>query len=237
VLEPLAFAAWAVRTTPPLPITNDQLDMFEIDLATETITTENKNRAAIIEHPKGLLLAIADGAGGLASGKEAAELVIQIVKEAAVSETEFFKPLRWCNILSQADNWLFAHPTAGETTAVIVALCEGFVCGASVGNSGAFLVQEQTELELTAEQWQKPLIGSGIATPISFGPIPFTGTLVLATDGLIKNAPPEKIRQIVRANNAKNATKALIESVRYPSGNQPDDVTVIIIHSKITQSG
>jgi len=203
--------------------------MFDTDIATDTTGT-NQDRAAIIEHPQGLLLVMADGAGGIAGGREAAERVIQAVEEAQVPETEFLNPLRWCYILSQADEELYQHPIAGETTAVVVALKnEGFVCGASVGDSGAFLVPEAGSLdELTAQQWRRPLIGSSIATPAPFGPMPLTGTLLLATDGLIKYASPKTIRQMVLTNPVEDATKALIESVRYPSGNLPDDVTVII---------
>lgn len=201
--------------------------MFEIDIATDTTST-NQDRAAIIEHPLGILLVMADGAGGMAGGRDAAELVIQAVKQAQVPETEFLNPLRWCHILSQADEELYQHPIAGETTAVVVAVNDNLVCGASVGDSGAFLVQEAGSIELTDQQWRRPLIGSSIAAPVPFGPIPLAGTLLLASDGLIKYATPETIRQIVLTNPVKDATKALIESVRYPSGNLPDDVTVII---------
>ncbi len=202
--------------------------LFKTDLATAATTSENQDRAEMIEHPKGLLLIIADGAGGLGGGSEAAEIVIQIVKETSVSEAEFSNPLRWGHILTEADHQLYAHPIAGETTAVIVALSGGFVCGASVGDSGAFLVQEKTEIELTAQQHRKPLLGSGGALPIPYGPIPLAGTLLIATDGLIKYAPMTTIRQIISKNAVKSVANLLIECVRYPSGNLPDNVTVIV---------
>ncbi len=201
--------------------------MFETDLATKAVASENQDQAAIIEHPKGLLLVIADGAGGLGGGREAAELLIKIVKETAVPATEFLNPLMWCTILTQADEQLSAHPIAGETTAVVVALSDNLVCGASVGNSGAFLVQDQTTIELTTKQRHRPLLGSESAIPTSFGSIPLNGRLLLATDGLIKHAPLAKIREIMQ-NNPTNTANALVECVRYPSGNLPDDVTVIV---------
>lgn len=201
---------------------------FKTDIATATAGTKNQDRSAVIQHSHGLLLVIADGAGGLGGGIEAAELVIQIIKECALSEAEFINPLIWGNILTEADNQLYEHPMAGETTVAVVALSNGSICGASAGDAGVFLVQEQTDIELTALQQRKPPLGSGAALPIPYGPIPFSGTLLIATDGLMKYAKKEKIRQIVLDNDFEQVAKLLTECVRYPSGNLPDDVTVIV---------
>jgi serine/threonine protein phosphatase PrpC len=221
--------------------------MFEIYSSTDTTNFENQDSVAIIEHSirgskflraktltsKGFLLMVADGAGGMGGGYDAAELATQIIiKETTLSETDFLNPLIYCSILEKIDNQLLTHPIAGETTAVIVAVSDKGVCGASVGDSGAFLIQEKTEIELTAHQRKKPLLGSGIIIPAPFGVVPLRGTLLLATDGLIKYATPDKIRQIILNNNPKQAAKALIESVRYPSSNLPDDVTVIVMKIK-----
>jgi len=211
----------------------DISSQFKTDIATATAGSKNQDRTALIEHPHGLLLVIADGAGGLGGGSEAAELVMQIVKESTLSEAEFANPLIWGNILTEADNQLYEHPLAGETTAVVVALSHGSVCGASAGDSGAFLVQEKTDIELTALQQRKPPLGSGAALPIPYGPIPFAGTLLVATDGLIKYAHKEKIRQIVLEHDFEQVAKLLTECVRYPSGNLPDDVTVIVCKKDI----
>jgi len=201
---------------------------FKTDLATAAAHSENQDRAAVIESPHGILLIIADGAGGMSGGEKAAEFVIQGIKEQFVSEEAFSNPLTWYNILNQADHLLYVHPLAGETTAVVVAISDGFICGASVGDSSAFLLQDNIDIELTAKQWQKPRLGSGIAIPTTYGPIPLTGILLLATDGLMKYAPPAKIRDIVLNNHVESVANQLIESVRYPSGNLPDDVTVIV---------
>ncbi|OAD19480.1 protein serine/threonine phosphatase, partial [Candidatus Thiomargarita nelsonii] len=118
--------------------------MFETKLATEAAFSENQDRAAIIEHSNGLLLVIADGVGGMAGGREAAELAIQLVKVSAVASEHFMNPFAYSNFLIEADNMLFAHPLAGETTAIVVAVSDDLVCGASVGDSGAFLIQDQS---------------------------------------------------------------------------------------------
>ncbi|EDN68198.1 conserved hypothetical protein [Beggiatoa sp. PS] len=164
----------------------------------------------------------------MGGGAEAAELVIQIVKEQIGPNIQFTNPLIWNNILQETDSRLLAHPIAGETTAVIVAISNRIIYGASVGDSGAFLIQGQTDFELTGQQQRKPLLGSGIAMPSPYGPIPFYGTLLLATDGLIKYAPMTKIHQMVLNNPIESVAQSLIESVRYPSGHLPDDVSVIV---------
>jgi serine/threonine protein phosphatase PrpC len=211
----------------------DISSQFKTDIATATAGVKNQDRTAVIKHPHGLLLVIADGAGGLAGGSEAAELVIQIIRESALSKAEFANPLVWSNILTEADNQLYEDSLAGETTAVVVALCDGSICGASVGDSGAFLLQEKTDIELTVLQQRKPPLGSGAALPIPYGSIPFVGTLLVATDGLIKYAQKEKICQIVLENDFEEGAKLLTECVRYPSGNLPDDVTVIVCQKNI----
>lgn len=200
---------------------------FKTHLATATAHSENQDRAAVIEYPHGIVLIIADGAGGMSGGREAADFVIQSLKEQFVSEDAFSNPLICYNLLREVDHQLYVHPLAGQTTAVVVAINEEFVCGASVGDSSAFLLQDNIDIELTAQQWQKPLLGSGIAEPTAYGPIPLNGILLLATDGLMKYSPLSKIRDIVLNNHLESVANQLIESVRYPSGNLPDDVTVI----------
>ncbi|RKZ49450.1 MAG: hypothetical protein DRR16_06000 [Candidatus Parabeggiatoa sp. nov. 3] len=201
---------------------------FKTDLATAHSENQNQDCAEVIEYPHGIVLIIVDGAGGMSGGREAAEFVIQSIKNQLVSKEAFSNPLIWYNILCQIDHQLYVHPLAGETTAVVVAINEEFVCGASVGDSSAFLLQDNNDIELTAQQWHKPLLGSGIAVPTAYGPSPLSGILLLATDGLTKYAPPASIREIVLNNDVEQVANQLIESVRYPSGNLPDDVTVIV---------
>jgi PPM family protein phosphatase len=209
-----------------------QPSQFQTDLATATTNSKNQDRATVLEYPQGLLLIIADGAGGMGGGAEAAELVIQIVKEMVEPKTKFSNSLIWQSILQEADTRLLTHPIAGETTAVIAAISNNIIYGASVGDSGAFLIQQPADFELTAQQQRKPFLGSGIAIPSSYGPIPFYGTLLLATDGLIKYAPMTKIHQIVLNNPIESVAQSLIESIRYPSGNLPDDVSIIVCKKK-----
>jgi serine/threonine protein phosphatase PrpC len=207
------------------------MTLFETGLASEAGGPENQDRGAVIEQPNGLLLVVADGAGGLGGGAEAAERVVELVRERSASHGERLDPVVWCKVLRQADERLSMHPSAGETAAVVAALTQDAVCGASVGDCGALQLLEGGEVELTAHQRRKPLLGSGAAVPTAFGPVPFAGTLVVASDGLLKYAPRAELRQPALTGSARICARALIECVRYPSGNLPDDVTVIVCRS------
>jgi serine/threonine protein phosphatase PrpC len=207
------------------------VNVFDTSLATKAGGPENQDRGAVIERPNGLLLVVADGAGGLGGGVAAAELVIDLVRRRTVPDGEFVNPLTWYGLLNEADQIVSRHATAGEAAVVVAAVGSDSVCGASVGDSGALLFQEGGEVELTAHQRRKPLLGSGAAVPTAFGPVPFSGTLLVASDGLLKYAPRDAARRIALSGRARAAAEALIECVRYPSGNLPDDVTAIVCRS------
>jgi hypothetical protein len=67
------------------------------------------------------------------------------------------------------------------------------VLGASVGDSEAWLVGEATIARLTNGQVHKPLLGSGRAIPVGFGPVPLAGRLIVASDGLFKYCTEQRI--------------------------------------------
>jgi hypothetical protein len=81
-----------------------------------------------------------------------------------------------------------------ENTAVILTV-DATITGASVGDSGAWLLRDSRIVDLTAGQRRKPLVGRGCA-PFRIEPIPFDGTLLVASDGLFAYAKP---RDIVRS--------------------------------------
>ena len=105
------------------------------------------------------------------------------------------------------------------------------VAGASVGDSGAWLIGADGSIDLTKSQIRKPGLGTGMAMPIPFHHRkPPVATLLVATDGLLKYASPQQICEKVRADTTTidALPHALIDLVRMPSGGLQDDVAVAV---------
>ncbi len=163
----------------------------------------------------------------MSGGAEAAEFVIQQVKKAIDSNTFDVGGVR--ELLLSIDKKMTAAKQFGETTAVIAAVTNEEITGASVGDSGAWMISQSGVENLTAQQYRKPFLGSGCAIPINFERPKLQGTLLLASDGLLKYTGAEQIAATALLPDLKQATEKLIELVRYPSGSLPDDVSVILV--------
>ena len=131
-------------------------------------------------------------------------------------------------LLRDCDLELLRQGRGGETTAVVAVVDENGINGASVGDSGAWLVESAMHVDLTRQQLRKPLIGSGEAVPVPFGTGPIAGTLLVATDGLLKYGNAARIRQILSTSEFDEGPRLLIDSVRLRSGGLQDDTTVVI---------
>jgi serine/threonine protein phosphatase PrpC len=199
--------------------------MMEPMIQTAAVDRENQDRGVVIVRGSRRVLAVADGAGGMSGGSEAAELAAALVRLNAgrLADAEACEA-----ILREMDEAIARHPVAGETTCAL-AIAEGDqVFGASVGDSGVWLIGDNDFLNLTENQARKPLLGSETARPVAFSRKTVPGErLLLATDGLLKYAPAERIAAICRQPSDQPAPNRLIDAVRYRSGRLPDDVTVI----------
>jgi PPM family protein phosphatase len=173
-----------------------------------------------------LFLALADGAGGLSGGAEAAEFVVRRV-QAQVGSVPL-KAQALSDLLSAVDREMAATAAYGETTCVLVAISEAGVVGASVGDSGAWIVSASGVDNITANQRRKPFVGSGRANPTGFSRGPLQGTLLVASDGLLKYASAERIAKTALASDLNQALRDLVGLVRYPSGALPDDLSVLL---------
>jgi serine/threonine protein phosphatase PrpC len=195
-------------------------------LRTAAGNPENQDRGAVIPCGPRLVLVIADGAGGLSGGAEAAEMAVSLVRQDA----ELLVDSGCCSsALQKMDQSITRDTQAGETTCALAVVSDEQVFGASVGDSGVWVIGETGLTDLTRGQSRKPFIGSGSAWPAPFARPAVSGEyLLLATDGLLKYAPPERIVAACRGCAAEAAAQRLIELVRYPSGALPDDVTVIL---------
>jgi PPM family protein phosphatase len=188
-----------------------------------------EDRAEVIPAGDSLLLVVADGAGGLSGGAEAAELVVRLLRERAHHEqVGFWSGDDWTHALREIDDAVANDPVAGEATCVVALVSPGRVVGASAGDSEAWLVEGEGCVALTGRQRRKPLLGSGAAWPVPFEAGFHAGTLLLGSDGLFKYAAPKRIREAALDPDLERAADRLVELVRLPSGALQDDVAVIL---------
>jgi len=197
-------------------------------LETAAGNLENQDRGAVLNSSAGLVLVVADGAGGQSGGTAAATLAVGLVHQRANE----LRNLNSCvSLLQKMDQTIYKDRVAGETTCALAVATEAAIYGASVGDSGVWVINESSFVNLSERQSRKPFIGSGSAWPLPFECMR-TGkeSLLLATDGLLKYTSSERIITVCREHKPSEVPRRLIELVRYPSGALPDDATVIFAY-------
>jgi len=195
-------------------------------LLTAAGNPENQDRGLIVHDGPRTVLCVADGAGGRSGGMEAAKMAVELVQQNAsrMSNADLC-----ADALRKVDAAIANDSIAGETTCALAIVTLNEIFGASVGDSGIWLIPRVgSHTELTQAQQRKPFIGSGSAWPVPFQCSRQVGALLLATDGLLKYASPESIIRTRAEYPVELAAQRLIELVRYASGALPDDVTLIL---------
>ena len=172
----------------------------------------------------GVVGIIADGAGGSGGAVEAADTAIMWTK--AFLDRPNVRDDPWVDLLKRIDQQI--NLDNGETTAVVISISNEKISGASVGDSVAWIISDESVDDLTANQIRKPLLGSGAAVPIGFERSGWTGTILLASDGLINYAPRQRLWEIARGPDLELAARQLIDLVRLRSGALQDDTSIIL---------
>jgi len=185
--------------------------------------TADQDRALRIAHAECDIIVLADGAGGMTGGREAAERVLRHDFRAATGPTECAAEL------SRLDQQIHDDDACGETTSVVVIVREEKVFGASIGDSGAWALTSDAIVDLTQHQRRKPLLGSGAAEATAFGPFSFNDRILVASDGLLKYAPRDLLRRIGLGSDLELAADALVAAARLPGGTLQDDVALVLL--------
>jgi len=187
----------------------------------------DEDRIAIRRTPTGLVVVVADGAGGVGGGANAAQSVCELVCGRPLDSGR--SPEDWAAALQSADRLMSKSREGGLTTAVVLEVSGTVVFGASVGDSSAWMIGPAGILDLTRHQLRKPLLGNGEAVPVVFGPDFVEGRLLVATDGLFKYAQRTELARRALAESVDDAVPALVDSVRLRSGALQDDVAVVLL--------
>jgi len=179
----------------------------------------NEDRLLVERRGARTIAIVCDGAGNGGRGGLAAELAI--AELGRIWQTGF---VDWVRALLAVDQLLKRQAQGGETTCVVVEISDDGQCrGASVGDSGAWMLLRSSPVrDLTAHQ-DRSRLGSGRASPVMFK-TQLMGKLLLTTDGLFKYVRGADIRTC-----AARGIDALIDSVRLKSGALQDDVAVILL--------
>lgn len=191
--------------------------------------SRDEDRLGVFDLGGRWVLVLADGAGGRGGGREAAEAVVAGISSRAADLARSADPATCVAVLEALDQELSTAAHGGETTAVLAVVRDEQVLGASVGDSGAWVLARQAVVDLTRGQVRKPLLGCGQAVVVPFGPFALQGEarLLIASDGLLKYAPRERIQQAA-AGPLSQAARSAVDCVRLPSGTLQDDTSVIL---------
>lgn len=189
---------------------------------------DSEDRAEVFEVGNALVIALADGAGGVGGGAAASDALIRAVRCRIADATFDAYDLRaWSEVFKSTDIGL-ARQMTGETTAVVAVIGPEGIMGISVGDSEAWVLGPVVIDRLTEKQNRKRL-GSGGARAALFHRPMLDGMLVVGTDGLFKNARPELISAASTEVNAGAAAEKLAGLPRSSSGHYPDDVAVVVV--------
>ncbi len=195
--------------------------MFDTAWTTESYQQVCQDRVAVFSEPDRCVIVVADGAGDTGAGGRAATGVVDAVRRAFIGTTS---PEGWCSLLRQSD----AQIGPGESTAVVVDVQVDRVCGASVGDSQAWVVNGADITDLTVRQHRKPLLGSGEADPVGLSHGRLDGLLIVATDGFCNYVKRAEVVKVLPYEEFTVLPKRLVSLVRLRSGKLNDDVGIVV---------
>ena len=184
---------------------------------------EMQDRAEIFQCGERIVVAIADGVGGISGGTLAAETFVYNVQNAV----QFLIDADHCHRLLHQVDWLLAGDLNGaETTGVVAVIDSGKVFGASCGDSGARLYRHDEVVDVTPSGRSRSFLGSGNALVTEFV-TEMKGTLVVATDGLWKYAKSSDIDAAIGNAAPQQLASALADLARLTTRKLQDDIAIV----------
>jgi serine/threonine protein phosphatase PrpC len=201
--------------------------MGTYSISIEQALSQGHDRAEVFEFKYGTGILLADGAGSSKQAYLAAEQFISLAKDSLLNQPFSDDPLWLEQIFRQIDIQIAKKCGGNETTGICSVIHNNQILGASVGDSKCWLFNQTYDYELTQLQYRKPLLGTGSAIPVGFGPMELNGSIVVGSDGLFNYISIDNIKAVITQNKT-NLTELLINNVRLPSGQLQDDCSVVI---------
>lgn len=185
--------------------------------------SELQDRAEIFQSGERIVIALADGVGGMSGGTLAAETFVYNVQTAA----EFLSEADRCRrLLHQVDLLLAGDVNGAQTTGVVAVIDSNKLFGATCGDSGARLYRNDQVVDVTPSGKSKPFLGSGNALVTEFT-TGMNGTLVVATDGLWKYARASDIAAAIGSVVPERLACVLADLARLRNRKLPDDIAIV----------
>jgi hypothetical protein len=200
----------------------------------EEASSSDQDRVALRVHDDHLVIVLADGAGGITGGAEAAERVVTALSGAALTGAD--DAVRAVGGI----DLVLAQRTGGEATAVLARVgwrgpSSFVVVGASVGDSTAWARVDGRWCDLTELQNRRPFVGSGRARPARFLPTGAADALLVASDGLATYAAWSDVLALLDEGPGEWPWR-LVDLARLPSGGLSDDVSAVVVRRVSTGS-
>lgn len=152
---------------------------LEITASQRPTHDTSHDRLSVLRDAHRTLIALADGADSSPGAQTAAARAVNELARCFRNGTLPEDPQDWVMVLEAIDHVVLGDPGAGETSALVMLVQQGVVVGASVGDSLAYIVPPTGgALLLTGRQLREPSIGTGLATPVGFGPVQLDGKLI-----------------------------------------------------------
>ena len=111
--------------------------LYAVGLQPEGLTLQD--RVCVLELEDAVVTAVADGAGGVGGSEHAAEAVLQGIELLIERGASLENDSVWLAYLEETDSAISRAWSWGLTTAVVLAVTERWIVGASVGDSEAWL--------------------------------------------------------------------------------------------------
>lgn len=200
-------------------------------------TNEDAFSLRQLPREEGWLVALADGQGGRAGGKRAAQLACEVAIQRALllSAEQRGDGSAWAEVLAHADAAVAVDREAGFTTLIGLRVTADHVAGASCGDSAAVAVcGDGAPRVLTSRQWKNPPVGSGEATFIPFEmELAPPWRLLVMSDGVWKYASWDRVWDCAARLAGEELIAELQNAARLKvSGEFPDDFTVVLLESE-----
>lgn len=152
---------------------------LEISASQRPMHDTSHDRLSVWRDAHRTLIALADGADSSPAAQTAAARAVNELARCFRNGTLPQEPEDWVMVLEAIDHVVLSDPDAGETTALVMSVHQGVVVGASVGDSLAYVVPAVGEARLlTTRSRRAPRIGTGMASPVGFGPTQIDGKLI-----------------------------------------------------------